>query len=228
MKASCLLLQQGAARGLTLAQIGKILCRPDDDDCEPSTLEKIVKKAEQEQPKAAPMRKPQSTNSFASLLGQALADQQMPTQAKRTRLMTEEVSLEQRQEDLMVLDSTRNIQIQIDNLETDDVESMRSFAADPREETKEAPVAPQNKAQLSFGAACKQQAKEASWTRLNLAKEEPTAEERRKQQATSRLSQKGGPLDTEFFGRFSTYLDDAISEVLGEDIMSQQTRSSDF
>lgn len=67
----------------------------------------------------------------------------MPAKAKRARLMTEEVSLEQCQEDLMVLDSTRNIQIQIDNLETDDVESMRSFAADPREETKESPVVPQ-------------------------------------------------------------------------------------
>ena len=46
IKISTLLLKRGAARGLTLAQIGKILCRPDEDDSEPSLLEKIVKKAE--------------------------------------------------------------------------------------------------------------------------------------------------------------------------------------
>jgi len=39
MKISSLLLQTGAARGLTLAKIGKILCRPDEDDSEPSILE---------------------------------------------------------------------------------------------------------------------------------------------------------------------------------------------
>jgi hypothetical protein len=46
IKISTLLLKRGASRGLTLAQIGKILCRPDEDDSEPSLLEKIVKKAE--------------------------------------------------------------------------------------------------------------------------------------------------------------------------------------
>jgi len=47
MKISTLLLQKGAANGLTLAQIGQLICRPDEDDSEPSTLEKIVMKAEQ-------------------------------------------------------------------------------------------------------------------------------------------------------------------------------------
>jgi hypothetical protein len=46
IKVSSLLLKRGAAHGLTLAQIGQILCRPDEDDQEPSLLEKIVKKAE--------------------------------------------------------------------------------------------------------------------------------------------------------------------------------------
>ena len=46
MKISSLLLQRGAAKGLTLAQIGQVLCRPDEDDQEPSLLEKIVDKAQ--------------------------------------------------------------------------------------------------------------------------------------------------------------------------------------
>lgn len=46
MKISSLLLKRAAARGLTLTQIGQILCRPDEDESEPSQLEKIVKKAE--------------------------------------------------------------------------------------------------------------------------------------------------------------------------------------
>ena len=45
MKISSLLLQKAAAHGLTLAEIGKILCRPDEDDTQPSLLEKIVSKA---------------------------------------------------------------------------------------------------------------------------------------------------------------------------------------
>jgi len=48
MKISTLLLQQAAQRGLTLAQIGSILCRPDDDDTEPSLLERLVQQAEHE------------------------------------------------------------------------------------------------------------------------------------------------------------------------------------
>ena len=48
MKISALLLQQAAQRGLTLAQIGRILCRPDDDDTEPSLLEQLVQKSERE------------------------------------------------------------------------------------------------------------------------------------------------------------------------------------
>lgn len=47
MKISTQLLQRAAASGLTLAQIGRLICRPDEDDTEPSPLEKIVKKAEQ-------------------------------------------------------------------------------------------------------------------------------------------------------------------------------------
>jgi len=45
MKISSLLLKRAAAKGLTLAQIGQILCRPDDDDEALSLLEKIVDKA---------------------------------------------------------------------------------------------------------------------------------------------------------------------------------------
>jgi hypothetical protein len=37
----------GAEAGLTVAKIGLILCRPDDDDNEPSILEQIVLKARQ-------------------------------------------------------------------------------------------------------------------------------------------------------------------------------------
>lgn len=39
------LLQIGAKYGLTLAQIGQILCRPDEDETQLSLLERIVKKA---------------------------------------------------------------------------------------------------------------------------------------------------------------------------------------
>ena len=45
MKISTLLLKKAAAQGLNLAQIGQILCRPDDDEDAPSLLEKIVDKA---------------------------------------------------------------------------------------------------------------------------------------------------------------------------------------
>ena len=42
-----MLLKMGALEfGLTLAQIGSILCRPDDDDEEPSLLEKAVEGCE--------------------------------------------------------------------------------------------------------------------------------------------------------------------------------------
>ena len=42
-----MLLKIGAVEfGLTLAQIGEILCRPDDDDEEPSLLEKAVEGCE--------------------------------------------------------------------------------------------------------------------------------------------------------------------------------------
>jgi len=48
LKISTILLKRCAAQGLTLAQIGKILCRPDnyDDSKQLSYLEKIVEKAE--------------------------------------------------------------------------------------------------------------------------------------------------------------------------------------
>ena len=45
MKISNILLKEGAMRGLNLAQICQILCRPDDDETIPSLLEKIVEKA---------------------------------------------------------------------------------------------------------------------------------------------------------------------------------------
>jgi hypothetical protein len=45
MRISATLLQKGAEAGLTLQQIGEILCRPDDDDEQPSILEQIVKRA---------------------------------------------------------------------------------------------------------------------------------------------------------------------------------------
>ena len=47
MRISSMLLKMGALEfGLTLAQIGEILCRPDDDDEEPSLLEKAVEGCE--------------------------------------------------------------------------------------------------------------------------------------------------------------------------------------
>ena len=48
MKITTLLLQHAAAKGLTLAAIGQILCRPDDDDTVPSMLEEIVQHAEKD------------------------------------------------------------------------------------------------------------------------------------------------------------------------------------
>lgn len=45
MRISSTLLKKGAEAGLTLQQIGEILCRPDDDDEQPSILEQIVKRA---------------------------------------------------------------------------------------------------------------------------------------------------------------------------------------
>jgi len=48
MKISTLLLQKAAEKGLNLAEIGQILCRPDHDDSEPSILEKIVFQSEKE------------------------------------------------------------------------------------------------------------------------------------------------------------------------------------
>mmetsp|Transcript_34857 Transcript_34857/g.53522 ORF Transcript_34857/g.53522 Transcript_34857/m.53522 type:complete len:168 (+) Transcript_34857:1371-1874(+) len=45
MRISSLLLKMGAEKGLTLSQIGSILCRPDEDDEQPSILEKIVENA---------------------------------------------------------------------------------------------------------------------------------------------------------------------------------------
>jgi hypothetical protein len=46
MRISTLLLQVGARMGLTLTQIGSILCRPDEDDQLPSELETLVVEAE--------------------------------------------------------------------------------------------------------------------------------------------------------------------------------------
>jgi hypothetical protein len=45
MRISTTLLKSGAKNGLTLEQIGQILCRPDEDDTLPSLLERIVEKA---------------------------------------------------------------------------------------------------------------------------------------------------------------------------------------
>ena len=45
MRISSTLLKIGALGGLTLAQIGEILCRPDEDDSLPSQLELLVEKA---------------------------------------------------------------------------------------------------------------------------------------------------------------------------------------
>lgn len=47
VRISTTLLKMGAEAGLTVAKIGQILCRPDDDDNEPSILEQIVLKARQ-------------------------------------------------------------------------------------------------------------------------------------------------------------------------------------
>lgn len=48
IKISTTLLKMGAQAGLTLAQIGEIMCRSDDDDSEPSELEKIISQAEEQ------------------------------------------------------------------------------------------------------------------------------------------------------------------------------------
>jgi hypothetical protein len=45
MRISNMLLIKGVEAGLTLAQIGEILCRPDDDSTVPSILEGLVKSA---------------------------------------------------------------------------------------------------------------------------------------------------------------------------------------
>ena len=45
IRISSTLLQRGAKAGLTLAQIGALLCRPDEDDSKPSILEIIVDKS---------------------------------------------------------------------------------------------------------------------------------------------------------------------------------------
>ena len=45
MRISNILLKKAAEAGLTLANIGQILCRPDDDFDQPSLLEKMVQKA---------------------------------------------------------------------------------------------------------------------------------------------------------------------------------------
>lgn len=45
MRISSTLLQKGAAAGLTLEQIGQILCRPDEDESQPSLLERLIDKA---------------------------------------------------------------------------------------------------------------------------------------------------------------------------------------
>ena len=47
MRISTTLLKSAAEEGLTLEQIGQILCRTDEDDSLPSLLEKIVHKARQ-------------------------------------------------------------------------------------------------------------------------------------------------------------------------------------
>ena len=46
MKISSLLLKKATSKGLTLSQIGQIMCRPDDDEEAPSLLENIVSKAQ--------------------------------------------------------------------------------------------------------------------------------------------------------------------------------------
>mmetsp|Transcript_42172 Transcript_42172/g.40412 ORF Transcript_42172/g.40412 Transcript_42172/m.40412 type:complete len:133 (+) Transcript_42172:1092-1490(+) len=45
MRISTTLLKMAAQAGLTLAQIGQILCRPDEDESIPSLLERIVDKS---------------------------------------------------------------------------------------------------------------------------------------------------------------------------------------
>jgi len=45
IRISTTLLHRAARAGLNLEQIGQILCRPDDDDTQPSLLERIIDKA---------------------------------------------------------------------------------------------------------------------------------------------------------------------------------------
>lgn len=48
MKISTLLLQRATQRGFTIADIGRIICRPDHDEFEPSALEQLVARSEKE------------------------------------------------------------------------------------------------------------------------------------------------------------------------------------
>jgi DNA-binding transcriptional MerR regulator len=45
MRISSTLLKESASAGLTLEEIGQILCRPDEDDSMPSLLERLIDKA---------------------------------------------------------------------------------------------------------------------------------------------------------------------------------------
>lgn len=155
MKVSTLMMQRAAAKGMTLAEMSQIFCRPDDDDTEPSPLEKIVAKAQlqseaPESPKPKGIRKNLSFNNL--LTG---------SQPKRSRLMSQEVNLLEHLATDNGYNRGQDVEIQIEDL---DAESQHSNQI---EEVKVDPSAQQQ----SFGAACKQMAKPV-WSRLNFSNEQ--------------------------------------------------------
>lgn len=209
MKISTLLLQKGAANGLTLAQIGQLICRPDEDDSEPSTLEKIVMKAEQVSaqkgrnsnllavtkkglPKAFSTQDFQQPQAFG---GELKLDFSIDKSEKlsRDRLYSEVYSSPSKGDMLEV---------------SDPVETETSRI----EESKE-PSLPALGKQISFSEACKQQKSQTKvWTKINLSIEATTAK-RREQLAANRAQIRGGPHDAEFFAAFTPLLEEAISQV---------------
>ena len=107
MKISTLLLQRGAEAGLTLASIGKILCRPDDDDTEPSTLEQIVTQAEKKV-SALPKSGMRKNSSFHNLL----KENSLEESPKRARILSHDTNSQ-----LASFSKTRQVSIEIDDVD---------------------------------------------------------------------------------------------------------------
>lgn len=209
MKISTLLLQKGAANGLTLAQIGQLICRPDEDDTEPSTLEKIVMKAEQVSaqkgknsnlltvtkkglPKATSTQDFQQPKAFG---GELKLDFSIDRSEKpiRDRLYSEVYSSPSKAEMLAVSDPVKTETTLI-------------------EESKE-PSLPALGKQISFSEACKQQKSQTKvWNKINLSNEVTTSK-RREQLNANRAQIRGGPHDAEFFAALTPLLEEAIIQI---------------